>query len=199
MKVCTILASAAVFALGTTVSVAMESKPEEPAAPKKEYMEQMGKDADSVIKAIGGSQYDNLLDSFSGNSEASSTLKDARSLLRGGDDTGALAALSKLGNVKMTPGQKELYDELKQNVDVFVMGRNFDTSNPATSGAINNTIAAIRTGDTAKATQGLTELYQKGGLSSDQKQILAELLAQYKGVPVDSIKKMTGDLQNLMK
>ena len=197
------LATAAALALTANLGFAMESAPKETSTNpgEKEYMEQLGKSADTVLTGQGLSQYDSLLSSFSGNSQAKGLLSKAMGMLKSGDSTGAIDTLNKLSDVEMTPDQKQLYTEFKKSADVYVMGNSFDTSDPAISGPVNNTIAAIQTGDTIKASQGLQELYGMTELSPEQKELVGKIAAQYSGVDLsglDKAQKAAGSVKDML-
>ncbi len=197
------LVTAAALTLAANLGFAMESAPKETSTNpgEKEYMEQLGKSADSVLKGLGREQYSGLMDAFSGNGEAKGLLSKAMDMLKSGNDSGALETLNKLGNVKMTDSQKQLYSEFKKSADVYVMGNSFDTSDPAVSGPVNNTIAAIQTGDSIQAAQGLQELYGMSELTAEQKEIVARIAAQYNGVDLsglDKAQKAAGSVKDML-
>ncbi|MEM9226639.1 MAG: hypothetical protein AAGA45_01610 [Verrucomicrobiota bacterium] len=197
-----LIATAGLLALGATAAFAMESKPAEEPEPPRERMEQLGKDATSVAKEQGLKNVDALKSSFSGNKEAQSLLEKAVSSWQGKEDATSIEMLNKLGDIEMTDGQKQLYDELKNEVDVFALGRNFDTADPAVSGPVNNAMGAIKSGDTLKAAQSLKEVSELASLTPEQKTLVTEIAAQYSGIDLgglDNAQKAAGDALKMIE
>ncbi|QYY36625.1 hypothetical protein [Ruficoccus sp. ZRK36] len=183
-----LLSLTAVVALGTTSLSAMQSAPSEETAPSKtQYAETLDKTAKSVATENTTKAIDSLKSSFSGNKEASGLLSSAISSFKGGDTLKSLDNLNKLSELDLTDDQAKIVDEVKGTVSAYAMNQSFDTSDPDMSGPVNNAIAAMKTGDKDAAAKSLTEIYQMGSLSDEQKQVLQSVASDYAGVDLTKV------------
>lgn len=103
------------------------------------------------------------------------------SSLSAGKDAAAADALAKITALKPTAEQTALLSELKSNFAVLALGRDFDPKDPASSGAVAKTVAALKAKDTAGTLTGLQTLFTQGKLTDDQKSLVAGLVSTYGG------------------
>jgi hypothetical protein len=99
----------------------------------------------------------------------------------GNKDGVAAAALNKIVALKPSEDQMGLVKELQSNLGVLALGRNFDVNDPASSGAVKQTIAAIQAKDTASIVSGLQKLGTTAKLTDAQKDIVGNLVGSYGG------------------
>lgn len=99
----------------------------------------------------------------------------------GNQDGAAAAALNKIVSLKPSEEQMGLVKELQTNLGVLALGRNFDANDPASGGAVKQTIAAIQAKDTASILSGLQKLGTTAKLTDSQKDIVGNLVGSYGG------------------
>lgn len=120
------------------------------------------------------------------------------SSLSAGKDSAAADALAKITALKPSAEQTALLSELKSNFAVLALGRDFDPKDPASSGAVAKTIAALKSKDTAGTLTGLQALFTQGKLTDDQKSLVAGLVSTYGGkltAVTDSVNKVSDKLK----
>lgn len=101
--------------------------------------------------------------------------------LAAGKDAVAADALSKIAALKPNEQQAALLTELKSNFAVVALGRNFDAKDPAASGNVAKTVAALKAKDTAGTLAGLQSLATQSKLTDDQKALVTNLAGSFGG------------------
>lgn len=116
-------------------------------------------------------------------SSVSTALKDQLKKLSdsvvSSNDAEATSALSKIVALKPSEAQLATVKELQSNLAVLVLSRDFDANDPASGGAIRQTIEAIKTKDTSAAVAGLQKIYTSAKPTDAQKQLVSNLLSSY--------------------
>lgn len=122
-----------------------------------------------------------LLDDSSVTTAVKEQLKKLSDSVLSGDDAEATSALSKIVALKPSDSQMATVKELQSNLGVLVLGRDFDVNDPASGGAVRQTIEAIKAKDTAAAVSGLQKIYSTAKPTDAQKQLVTNLLSSYNG------------------
>jgi len=130
-------------------------------------------------------------------SDIKTHLKQLTSSVAGGDDASAITALQKIYAAKPTEEQVALLSEIKTNVAVLALGRNFETDDAAATGAINNAITAIKAGDTSKILTALQDVSEKVTLTDDQKTLVGNLATTYTPALAEAGTKAKGILDTV--
>lgn len=139
-----------------------------------------------------------LLDNPSVTQPVKEQLTKLTDSLLGNKDGEAAAALSKIVALKPSEEQMGVVKELQSNLGVLVLGRNFDANDPASGGAVKQTIDAIRANDTASIVSGLQKLGTTAKLTDSQKEIVTNLVGSYGGKlagVTDTVNKATDALK----
>jgi len=117
------------------------------------------------------------------NPDMKDDLKEAMEAFKKGDMEGALDEFKGVYQGHLTPEQMEVAKDLASHMQVFALESEFKT----TEGPVGKAIDAIRAQDPQLAMTSLQDLIQKGGLSSDQKDVVSEIMKYYAG-SVDAAK-----------
>lgn len=110
----------------------------------------------------------------------------------GNQDGAAAAALAKIVSMKPSDEQMGVVKEIQANLGVLALGRNFDPNDPASGGAVKQTIDAIRAKDTAAIATGLKNIGASAKLTDAQKEIVANLTSSYSGKLSGVLDKVNG-------
>ena len=121
------------------------------------------------------------------------------SALTAGKDTDAAAALAKITALKPTAEQTALLSDLKTNFAVVALGRDFDPKDPASSGAVAKTVAAVKAKDTAGTLTGLQSLATQAKLTDDQKALVTNLAGTYGGKLTAAVDKVKAGADSVNK
>ncbi len=115
-----------------------------------------------------------------------------------GNDTESTSALNKIVALKPSEEQMALVKEVQSNLGVLVLGRNFDANDPASGGAVKQTIEAIKAKDTGAIVSNLKNMASNAKFTDSQKEMLTNLMGSYSGKlagAVDSVNKATQTLK----
>lgn len=99
----------------------------------------------------------------------------------GNRDGAAAGALAKIVSLKPSEEQMGVVKEIQANLGVLALGRNFDQNDPASGGAVKQTIDAIRAKDTTAIATGLKNIGASAKLTDAQKEIVTNLTSSYSG------------------
>ena len=117
------------------------------------------------------------------NPEMKDSLKDSMEAFKKGDMEEALNEFKDVYQGHITPEQMEVAKDFASHLQAFALESEFKT----TEGPVGKAIDAIRAQDPQLAMTSLQELLQKGQLSSNQKDVVEEIMKYYAG-SVDAAK-----------
>jgi len=148
---------------------------------KDQFMASLPSSSDATLNEIGqeiATRLGATTESFQGEQGLQDQLTGAVESLLGGQDAEAVGLFGKLGEAKLTPEQKTVYDDLKNSVSAFVVQRNFSSLSDSTT-EVGKIVTALRGGDTATALVQLKEVSSKANLTPQQSELLSGLVDQY--------------------
>lgn len=111
---------------------------------------------------------------LSGNPELKSLLTNSMTSLAQQQDFIALQDINQLAGAKLTPGQLDVVNSLRSDVEVLALKRNLPESGPVTAAT-----QAIQSGNYTAAMAPLQQALQSGQLTDPQKQLVQSIIGAH--------------------